>query len=232
MLPVRTERSCAIREWCIEYLARDAEIPTTDVEPDIRLCPGPGRFRQRHHFIVASKSGSGSELVPELAFDYPTSVSSPVTGGAILTQSQAVPSFSSMVSCCATVRGSKQIAVAYTICRIRQRGGDPNLRANWRSGLALADRLASAAKPGDRRWLLCPPGDWISWSFLQLSPGRIIAVPMMIPRRNSARDAADSIVADCARVRLNHCQRAQGARAISSNARAGGARLDRARRRG
>jgi acyl-CoA synthetase (AMP-forming)/AMP-acid ligase II len=63
---------------------------------------------------------------------------------------------------------------------------------------AIAYKLAQQGKPGERALLVCPPGlDFLVGFFGCLQAG-VIAVPMMVPRRNSARDATDSIVADCA----------------------------------
>jgi acyl-CoA synthetase (AMP-forming)/AMP-acid ligase II len=67
-----------------------------------------------------------------------------------------------------------------------------------RRALSLAGRLAARGGSGDRALLVFPPGlDFLVGLFACLAAG-IIAVPMMLPRRNSARDTADSIVADCA----------------------------------
>jgi acyl-CoA synthetase (AMP-forming)/AMP-acid ligase II len=66
-----------------------------------------------------------------------------------------------------------------------------------RRALGVARQLTARGEPGDRALLLFPPGlDFIVAFFGCLSAG-IIAVPGMVPRRNSARDATDSIVADC-----------------------------------
>jgi acyl-CoA synthetase (AMP-forming)/AMP-acid ligase II len=66
-----------------------------------------------------------------------------------------------------------------------------------RRATAVAARLALRGAPGERALLLCPPGlDFMVGFFGCLLAG-VIAVPMMLPRRNSARDAADSILADC-----------------------------------
>jgi len=63
---------------------------------------------------------------------------------------------------------------------------------------AVARRLADRGRPGDRALLLFPNGvDFIVALFGCLIAG-IIAVPVMIPRRNRARDASASIIADCA----------------------------------
>lgn len=63
---------------------------------------------------------------------------------------------------------------------------------------AVAVRLATQAKRGDRALLLFPAGlDFLVAFFACLRAG-IVAVPMMLPRRQSARDSSASIVADCA----------------------------------
>lgn len=62
---------------------------------------------------------------------------------------------------------------------------------------ALAARLGAAARPGDRAILVFPPGlEFLVALFGCLMAG-IIAVPMMMPRRNSARDASAAILANC-----------------------------------
>jgi acyl-CoA synthetase (AMP-forming)/AMP-acid ligase II len=66
-----------------------------------------------------------------------------------------------------------------------------------RRAAVLAARIAHAA-PGERALLLCPTGiEFIVGLFGCLLAG-IIAVPMMLPRRQSARDATAGIVRDCA----------------------------------
>ena len=67
----------------------------------------------------------------------------------------------------------------------------------YRRARALALRLAVHGKRGDRAVLLFPPGlDFVVAFFGCLFAG-IIAVPMMIPRRGSRRDASTAIFADC-----------------------------------
>ena len=62
---------------------------------------------------------------------------------------------------------------------------------------AVALRLAERGKRGDRAALLFPPGlDFVVAFFGCLLAG-IIAVPMMIPRRDSTRDVSAAILADC-----------------------------------
>src|SRR3974390_242752 len=62
---------------------------------------------------------------------------------------------------------------------------------------AVALRLAERGKRGDRAALLFPPGlDFVVAFFGCLLAG-IIAVPIMIPRRDSTRDVSAAILADC-----------------------------------
>jgi acyl-CoA synthetase (AMP-forming)/AMP-acid ligase II len=62
---------------------------------------------------------------------------------------------------------------------------------------ALAARLTAVAQPGDRAILVFPPGLEFMVAFFGCLMAGIIAVPMMMPRRNSARDASAAILANC-----------------------------------
>lgn len=62
---------------------------------------------------------------------------------------------------------------------------------------ALAARLTTAAQPGDRAILVFPPGIEFMVAFFGCLMAGIIAVPMMTPRRNSARDSSAAILANC-----------------------------------
>jgi acyl-CoA synthetase (AMP-forming)/AMP-acid ligase II len=63
---------------------------------------------------------------------------------------------------------------------------------------ALASRLIVVAQPGERAILVFPPGIEFIVAFFGCLMAGIIAVPMMMPRRNSARDASAAILANCA----------------------------------
>ena len=66
-----------------------------------------------------------------------------------------------------------------------------------RRASAVAARLAQRSQTGDRALLLFGPGlDFIIAYFGCLLAG-VIAVPMMLPRRNSSLDSSASILADC-----------------------------------
>ena len=62
---------------------------------------------------------------------------------------------------------------------------------------ALAARLNGVARPGDRALLVFPPGVEFMIAFFGCLIARVIAVPMMPPRRQSARDSSAGIMADC-----------------------------------
>jgi acyl-CoA synthetase (AMP-forming)/AMP-acid ligase II len=61
----------------------------------------------------------------------------------------------------------------------------------------VAKRLAAVAKPGDRALLVFPPGLEFVVAFFGCLIARVIAVPMMVPRRQSSRDSSASIMANC-----------------------------------
>lgn len=62
---------------------------------------------------------------------------------------------------------------------------------------ALAARLIASAQPGDRAILVFPPGIEFMVAFFGCLMAGVIAVPMMMPRRNSARDSSAAILANC-----------------------------------
>lgn len=62
---------------------------------------------------------------------------------------------------------------------------------------AVGRRIAARAAPGERALLLCPNGIGFMVGFFGCLLAGVIAVPMMLPRRQSARDASAGIVADC-----------------------------------
>src|SRR5882757_6153084 len=62
---------------------------------------------------------------------------------------------------------------------------------------AFAARLADNARPGDRAILVFPPGLEFLVAFFGCLIARVIAVPMMMPRRQSARDSSAAIIANC-----------------------------------
>jgi acyl-CoA synthetase (AMP-forming)/AMP-acid ligase II len=67
-----------------------------------------------------------------------------------------------------------------------------------RRAIAAGRRIAARAEPGERALLLYPNGIDFIVGLLGCILARIIAVPLMLPRRQSGRDASAAIVADCA----------------------------------
>jgi acyl-CoA synthetase (AMP-forming)/AMP-acid ligase II len=63
---------------------------------------------------------------------------------------------------------------------------------------ALATRLIKITQPRDRAVLVFPPGLEFIVSFFGCLIARVVAVPMMPPRRQSARDSSARILASCA----------------------------------
>lgn len=81
-------------------------------------------------------------------------------------------------------RGTREATLTFAQLRDRARG--------------VASTLLKKGAPGDRALLIFPQGlDFIAAFFGCLMAG-VIAVPMMVPRRQSTRDSSESIVADCA----------------------------------
>jgi acyl-CoA synthetase (AMP-forming)/AMP-acid ligase II len=65
------------------------------------------------------------------------------------------------------------------------------------AALATASRLAKIARPGDRAILVFPSSLEFIVAFFACQVARVIAVPMMVPRRQSARDSSVRIMANC-----------------------------------
>src|SRR5947209_11343145 len=62
---------------------------------------------------------------------------------------------------------------------------------------AAAKRIAAIAQPGERALLVFPAGLEFVVAFFGCLIARVIAVPMMVPRRQSTRDSSASIMANC-----------------------------------
>ena len=62
---------------------------------------------------------------------------------------------------------------------------------------ACAVQLTAVARPGERALLVFPPGLEFIVAFFGCLIARVIAVPMMMPRRQSARDSSAAIIANC-----------------------------------
>jgi acyl-CoA synthetase (AMP-forming)/AMP-acid ligase II len=65
------------------------------------------------------------------------------------------------------------------------------------AGNTLAARLSGVARPGERALLVFPPGLEFIIAFFGCLIAGVIAVPMMMPRRQGARDSSAAIIANC-----------------------------------
>src|SRR6267154_3481055 len=62
---------------------------------------------------------------------------------------------------------------------------------------SLAAQLTGMSRPGERALLVFPPGLEFLVAFFGCLIAGVIAVPMMMPRRQSARDSSAAIMANC-----------------------------------
>ncbi|KPF65738.1 hypothetical protein IP69_17165 [Bosea sp. AAP35] len=67
----------------------------------------------------------------------------------------------------------------------------------WAQASNLAQDLVTRTDPGDRALLIFPSSLEFVVSYFACLISGVIAVPMMVPRRNAAQDASASIIADC-----------------------------------
>jgi acyl-CoA synthetase (AMP-forming)/AMP-acid ligase II len=106
--------------------------------------------------------------------------------------------FASLVALLAERAKSQSADRAYVF--LSDRGEEEaavTFRELYEAASALAGRLAAVTQPGDRALLVFPPGLEFLVAFFGCLMARVIAVPMMMPRRNSARDSSAAILANC-----------------------------------
>src|SRR6202041_436590 len=99
--------------------------------------------------------------------------------------------FSSLVGLLARRAESQPDEPAYIF--LSDRGAEEaalTFRQLYHASLALAARLTGIARPGDRAILVFPPGLEFLIAFFGCQIARLIAVPMMAPRRQGARDSS------------------------------------------
>jgi acyl-CoA synthetase (AMP-forming)/AMP-acid ligase II len=106
--------------------------------------------------------------------------------------------FSSLVALLAKRAETQPDARAYIF--LSDRGAEEavlTFRELHDAARALAARLGEVTRPGDRAMLVFPPGLEFVVAFFGCLIARVIAVPMMMPRRQSARDSSAAIIANC-----------------------------------
>lgn len=123
----------------------------------------------------------------------------------------ALPSLAALLRYRATVQPSDRAYVALSDRGLEVSSitfGELDRRAG-----ALAARIVRDAAIGDRALLVFPMGIECLVAFFACLYAGVIAVPMMVPRRQSTRDSSASIVADCApRLALSTAELVSGAR--------------------
>jgi acyl carrier protein len=62
----------AIRDWCVDYLARTLELPEEQIQPDATFARLGLDSANSVYLIVELEEWLGLELTPELIFDHPT----------------------------------------------------------------------------------------------------------------------------------------------------------------
>jgi acyl-CoA synthetase (AMP-forming)/AMP-acid ligase II len=106
--------------------------------------------------------------------------------------------FSSLVALLAKRAETQPDARAYIF--LSDRGAEEavlTFRELHDAARALAARLGEVTRPGDRAMLVFPPGLEFVVAFFGCLIARVIAVPMMMPRRQSARDSSAAIMVNC-----------------------------------
>lgn len=106
--------------------------------------------------------------------------------------------FSSLVELLATRAQSQGDERAYIF--LSDRGAEEavlSFRQLHEAANALAARLSGVIRPGERALLVFPPGLEFIVAFFGCLISGVIAVPMMMPRRQGARDSSAAIIANC-----------------------------------
>jgi acyl-CoA synthetase (AMP-forming)/AMP-acid ligase II len=106
--------------------------------------------------------------------------------------------FSSLVTLLATRAKTQPDERAYIFLSDRgEAEAAITFRGLYDAAQVVAARLTVIAGPGDRALLVFPPGLEFMVGFFGCLMARVIAVPMMMPRRQSARDSSAAIMANC-----------------------------------
>jgi acyl carrier protein len=72
VLRARDASEAAIRDWCVEYLARTLDLPDHTIDPEMTFARMGLDSANSVFFIVELEDWLGLELAPELLFEHPT----------------------------------------------------------------------------------------------------------------------------------------------------------------
>jgi acyl carrier protein len=71
-LPPAISTESEIRDWCLDYIRRTVDDPAIAVGPEVAFPQMGLDSATSAYFIVELEEWLGTELYPELLFDYPT----------------------------------------------------------------------------------------------------------------------------------------------------------------
>ena len=71
-MPPRNVTESEIRDWCIAHLGRTLDDPSIAIAPDATFAQMGLDSATSAYFIVELEEWLGTELEPEIVFDYPT----------------------------------------------------------------------------------------------------------------------------------------------------------------
>jgi acyl carrier protein len=71
-LRAKNASEAAIRDWCVDYLARTLDLPDEQIQPDAKFARLGLDSANSVYLIVELEEWLGLELTPNLLFDHPT----------------------------------------------------------------------------------------------------------------------------------------------------------------
>jgi acyl carrier protein len=71
-LPAENPSEAAIRDWCVEYLARTLDLPNHTIDPGMTFARLGLDSANSVFLIVELEDWLGLELTPDLLFEHPT----------------------------------------------------------------------------------------------------------------------------------------------------------------
>ncbi len=72
LLPAENPSEAAIRDWCVEYLARTLDLPDQTIDPEMTFARMGLDSANSVFLIVELEDWLGLELTPDLLFEYAT----------------------------------------------------------------------------------------------------------------------------------------------------------------
>ena len=200
-----------VSEFCISTLAAVLRIPKAKVEADTKFTRLGLDSAMTVYWMMEIEEKFGLELSPDDFQNHPDreqAVSLPrreafdpflgLTSATGL-DVRSMQTFSSLVDLLEYRATAEPSDRAYVV--LSDRGAEEaaiTFLELQRAASALAARLTPVTRPGDRALLMFPTGLEFMIGFFGCLMARVIPVPMMVPRRQTSRDASERIISDCA----------------------------------